>query len=316
MEIKYKYGRVFAPATIANVGPGFDIFGMALHQPGDEVEIMVTRQPGIRIKDITGDHGLLPRDATKNTATVAMHSLFQNLGTEAGLDVIIHKKMPIGSGMGSSAASSVAGIWALNALLAKPLGKDELLKHALEGEKISSGGAVHLDNIAACLYGGFILARQKEPADIIELPVPENLKCVVIHPQIEIKTSESRKLLKKETSLSQAVEQWGNIAGMVAALYRNDLSLLSRSLHDVIAEPVRSILIPEFDKMKQSALADGALGFSISGSGPSVFALCDSDERAKAIGTRLQAILDQKNIKNDLHITEINKEGPKVLELG
>jgi len=315
MHLKYKYAKVFAPATIANVGPGFDIFGVAVNYPGDEVEVSVTGQPGIRILEIIGDQGLLPKEAEKNTATVSMLSLLNELELKIGLDVKIHKKMPIGSGMGSSAASSVAGICALNALLSESLDKDILLSHALEGEKISSGGAIHLDNIAACLYGGFILVHSKEPADIIELPVPDNLKCVVIHPQIEIKTSESRKLLKKDTSLSSAVTQWGNIAGMVAALYRNDLALLSRSLKDVIAEPVRSILIPEYDKMKSKALEMGAIGFNISGSGPSVFALCDSDDTAQAIGTSLQSILNEKHINNDLHITEINRDGPKVLEL-
>jgi homoserine kinase len=313
MEIKYNYARVFAPATIANVGPGFDIFGVAVNSPGDEVEVSVTGQPGIRIVEITGDQNLLPKEAERNTATVSMLSLMNELDLDKGLDVKIHKKMPIGSGMGSSAASSVAGVCALNALLSESLGKDILLNHALEGEKISSGGAIHLDNIAACLYGGFILVHSKEPADIIELPVPDNLKCVVIHPQIEIKTSESRKLLKKDTSLSSAVIQWGNIAGMVAALYRNDLSLLSRSLIDVIAEPVRSILIPEYDKMKSKALELGAIGFNISGSGPSVFAFCDSDEKAQIIGTSLQEILNERQIRNDLYITEINKNGPKVL---
>ncbi len=314
MLLKYTYSRVFAPATIANVGPGFDIFGMALDSPGDEVEAKVTSGSGIRIVEITGDQGVLPSDPEKNTVTVAMNSLLQELDLDIGLDVSIHKKMPIGSGMGSSAASSIAGVYALNALLDVPLSKDRLLNHALEGEKISSGGSVHLDNIAAGLHGGFILVRSKDPADIVLLPVPKNLNCVVIHPQIEIKTSESRKLLRRDISLESAVVQWGNIAGIVAALYKNDLTLLSRSLNDVIAEPARSILIPEFDNMKATALRHGALGCSISGSGPSVFALCDSKESAQKIGEKLQGILIEKQIKNDLYITGVNQQGPKILE--
>ena len=315
MQIKKKYIRVFAPATIANVGPGFDIFGVALEKPGDEIEVIVTSQPGIRIKEITGDQGLLPKDPEKNTVTVSMYSLLQDIDLRVGLNICIHKKMPVGSGMGSSAASAVAGAYALNALLSEPLSKDKLLKHALAGESISSGGSVHLDNVAACLYGGFILVRGKNPADIISLPVPENLICLILHPQIEIKTSESRKLLKRDITLDSGVVQWGNIAGVVAALYRNDLSLLSRSLNDVIAEPVRSILIPEFDKMKTAALEAGAIGFSISGSGPSVFALCDSEKTARQVGENLRKILSEKQVQNDLYLAKINQDGPKILEL-
>jgi len=315
MQIKKKYIRVFAPATIANVGPGFDIFGVALEKPGDEIEVIVTSQPGIRIKAITGDQGLLPKDPKKNTATVSMYSLLQDIDLKVGLNVCIHKKMPVGSGMGSSAASAVAGAYALNALLSEPLSKAMLLKHALAGESISSGGSVHLDNIAACLYGGFILVRGKNPADIISLPVPENLICLILHPQIEIKTSESRKLLKRDITLDSGVVQWGNIAGIVAALYRNDLSLLSRSMNDVIAEPARSILIPEFDRMKTAALKAGAIGFSISGSGPSVFALCASKKTAQQIGENLQKILSDKQVQNDLYLARINQDGPKILDL-
>jgi homoserine kinase len=314
MNLKFTYSKVFAPATIANVGPGFDILGLALNQPGDEVEVRVVENPGVRINQITGDHGLLPLAADKNTATAGMLKLLQDINITSGIEVAIHKKMPVGSGMGSSAASSVAGICAVNALLDAPLTNEQLLDYALAGEKISSGGAIHLDNIAACLYGGLILVRSKNPADIIRLPVPDNLVCVVIHPRIEIKTSESRKLLRRDIPLDKAIEQWGNIAGLISGFFKNDMTLISRSLHDVIAEPVRSILIPEFDALKSEALKAGALGFSISGSGPSVFALCTNENAAAELSERLAFILALKNIEFDVYISKINPTGPRILD--
>lgn len=310
MKLKKDQVSAFAPATVANVGPGFDIFGLALGQPGDEIEIEKKNEPGIVIKEITGDGGILPKDPLKNTATVALQAMLDDLNAGFGLNVKLHKRMPVGSGMGSSAASSVVGVFALNQMLTHPVNKAQLLSYAVEGEKITSGGSVHLDNVAACLYGGFILVRGKNPPDIIQVPVPEDLVCVVVHPHIEIRTSESRRMLKQDVPLVSAIDQWGNIAGMIAALYRSDMELLRRSLRDVIAEPVRSILIPNFNEMKQIALDAGALGFSISGSGPSVFALCKGRMTAEKTGNRLSLLMSENQIKSDLYISPVNTTGP------
>jgi len=209
MKLIHKKIRVFAPATIANVGPGFDIFGLALNEPGDEVEQSVKDDRGVLIDEITGDNGLLPRTADKNTASVAIKTMLEDNNADFGVTLTLHKKMPIGSGLGSSAASSVAGVFALNNMLDDPLKNHELLKYAVEGEKITSGGSVHLDNVAACLYGGFVLVKEKNPPDIISIDTPPNLICTVVHPKIEIKTSESRKMLKRETTLDSAIIQRG-----------------------------------------------------------------------------------------------------------
>jgi homoserine kinase len=314
MKVKYTYSRVFAPATVANVGPGFDIFGLALEQPGDEVEVMVRNTPGLDIIEITGDQGILPADVTNNTATVAINSFMQDVDLNFGFDIKLHKKMPVGSGLGSSAASAVAGVVAVNSIFERPHSREALLKYVVEGERITSGGSVHLDNVAACLYGGFILVRSKDPADIISVPVKKELVCTVIHPRIEIKTSESRKMLKRETSIETAVMQWGNIAGMVSAFYRNDMDLLGRSLQDVIAEPVRSILIPHFNEMKKLSMQCGAIGFGISGSGPSVFALCASKTVAGKIAHKTGKMLTQNGVGNDVYISLVNRQGPRLLE--
>ena len=313
-ELKHKAVKVFAPATVANVGSGFDIFGFALNEPGDEIHLRVTKQTGVIIDVITGDGGALPRQAEKNTAGRSALAMLEYLKADFGLAMEIHKKMPVGSGLGSSAASSVAGAFALNNLLKEPLSKEKLLEFAIEGEKIASGKNVHLDNIAACLYGGFILVRSKNPIDIIPIPTPNNLHCTVIHPQIEIQTSESRKMLKKLVPLSKAITQWANVAGVVTALFQEDYDLLKRSLKDKIAEPDRSILIPYYDEMKQAAMENGAAGFSISGSGSSVFAFSSDYETAQTIGCAARNVLTKNEIGNDVYISKINNTGPKVLE--
>jgi homoserine kinase len=203
---------------------------------------------------------------------------------------------------------------AVNSLLENPLDKTDLIPYVVAGEKVTSGGSVHLDNVAACLFGGFVVVRSKNPADIISVPVNSELVCTVIHPQIEIKTSESRKMLKRETSIESAVVQWGNIAGVVSALYCNDMELLGRSLHDVIAEPVRSILIPYFDDMKREALKAGALGFGISGSGPSVFALSLTRLTAEKVAKSLDEVLEKHHVGHDVYISPVNRQGPVILE--
>ncbi len=317
VTLKYKKirVRVFAPATVANVGSGFDIFGFALNTPGDELLLQVTRQPGVKITRITGENGQLPLEADKNTAGGSILAMLQSLQADFGVQIELYKKMPIGSGLGSSAASAVASVFALNSILKNPLSREELLTFAIEGEKIASGTNVHLDNIAACLYGGFILVRSRKPPDIISIPTPEDLYCTVIHPRIEIKTSMSRQMLRNQIPLETAITQWGNVGGMITALFKKDYSLLSRSLKDVVAEPVRSILIPHFQELNDLAVQCGALGCSIAGSGPSVFALSAGKSTAKKIGAALQQFLSKHQIEHDLYISAINQQGPKILKL-
>ena len=312
-QLKKTRIHAFAPASVANVGCGFDVFGFALHNPGDEVFLTATETPGIRITKILGDENKLPIDPQKNTASVSLAAMMADLNFDFGIDLEVHKKMAIGSGLGSSAASSVASVFALNNMLEYPLSKDQLLRYAIEGEKIASGESVHLDNIAACLYGGFILVRSREPIDIVSIPIPDDLYCTVLHPKIEIKTEIARKMLRSSISMEQAITQWGNVAGTVCALFTSDYELLKRSFDDVVVVPDRALLIPRYYELRDTALANGAIGCSISGSGPSVFALSNNEYSAKKIGAAMKNVLSGLDIGIDLYISKINKEGPKVL---
>ena len=305
--------KVFAPASVTNVSCGFDIMGFAIDGPGDELKLKITKKPGIVISKITGDHGKLPQQVEKNTAGASITSLIKYLGFSKGIEIEIHKKMSLASGLGSSAASAVASVYALNEILGKPLSKQELLPFALEGEKLTCGGAPHADNVSASLYGGFIIVRSLNPLDVINIDVPKDLFCTIVHPDIEIHTGDTRKILKKQILLSDAVQQWGNVASLVAGLLQQDYKLIGRSLQDVIVEPIRSILIPGFNEIKQAALDAGALGCSISGSGPSIFAFSTSKKTAKSIGKEMQTVLSKLDIESDLYISRINKEGPRVI---
>lgn len=307
------YIRVFAPATVANVVCGFDVLGFAVDTPGDEVEMFVVSQPGVRIRAIYGDEGRLPLDPEKNTVSASVLGYLQQIGREdVGIEIILHKHMPVGSGLGSSAASTVAGLFAIHQLMGQPLSNVELLQLAMAGEQLACGQG-HADNVAPALLGGFVLIRSYHPLDVIQLPVPQSLVCALLHPHIEIQTRDARKILKPYVPLSDVTIQMGNLAGFVSALYKGDLALLSRCMQDVIIEPVRSILIPEYQTMKTIALSAGALGFGISGSGPSVFALCEDSATAHTILSRLQAHLQQHQIASDIFISSINRQGPRLL---
>ena len=312
-DLKYKEIRAYAPATVANVGCGFDIFGFAINEPGDEVYLKITDTPGVVIKEISGDNGMLPKEAIKNTAGKSLLSMLDSINADFGIEMSLHKKMPIGSGLGSSAASSVVSVFAMNEMLNKPLSREELLPFVIEGEKIASGENVHLDNISACLYGGFILVRSQNPIDIISIPTPPSLYCTVIHPQIEIKTAETRKMLKTHTPLEKAIHQWANVAGVVTALFKEDYNLLKRSLKDEIIEPDRAVLIPHFYEMRDAALDNGSVGFSISGSGPSVFAFSAGQEDAQKVAEAIGGVLKDKGIAYDAFVSPVNKQGPRVL---
>ncbi len=313
-ELKKTKIRVFAPASVANVGCGFDIFGFALYYPGDEVKLKATTSSGITITRISGDGNRLSKDIEKNTAGVSLQAMMDYLQADFGIQMEIHKKMPIGSGLGSSAASSVASVYGLNQMLNEPLEKHQLLEFAIEGEKIASGDNVHLDNITACLYGGFILVRSRNPVDIVQIPTPIGLHCTILYPQIEIKTEASRKLLRKQITLEQAVTQWGNVAGTITALFTSDFELLKRSLDDVVVVPDRAELIPKYYQIYEAAMSTGAIGCSISGSGPSIFALGKNENSAKKIGEAMVDALNGLDINSDLYISAINNDGPKIIE--
>lgn len=307
--------KAFAPATVANVACGFDVLGFAIHGPGDYVTATFSDEPGLRITSITGDDGKLPKEAEQNTAGLAVLALLKNAGKNdsVGIELQIEKKMPLGSGLGSSAASSVAAVVAVNELLGNPFTTNELLPFAVEGEMAASGTA-HADNVAAALIGGFILVKNHQPPDVISLNTPEKLHCTIIHPEIEIQTKNSRKILKKQVSLEKAVTQWGNLGSLIAALYTSDYELIGRSLHDEIIEPVRSVLIPGFAEMKKAATDNGALGCSISGSGPSLFALSTSQEQAEKIGKAMGLVLKSIGLDYNLHISKINTAGASVIK--
>jgi homoserine kinase len=303
---------VFAPATVANVASGFDVLGFALEQPGDAVTLRRTGGREVVVASITGDGGRLPRDPAKNTAAVAARAFLEAVAAPFGLEIAIEKRMPLASGLGSSAASAVAAVHAANLLAGSPLAQRDLLPFTLLAEKAACGSA-HADNTAPSLLGGFVLIRSYEPLDVLRLPVPAGLACAVVHPHTEVKTEDARRILKKEIRLSDAIRQWGNLAALVASLYEGDLALLGRSLQDVIAEPVRSLLIPGFHEVKRAALAAGALGCSISGSGPSVFALCASADVAERAGAGMVEAFRAAGLASDLFLSAVNTTGPVVL---
>ncbi|HKK45652.1 MAG TPA: homoserine kinase, partial [Balneolaceae bacterium] len=279
--------KVFAPASVANVSCGFDVMGFALDRPGDEIVARRSEKAGIRITSISGENGVLPASVDKNTAGVAAKSLLEHLQKEVGIELEIHKKMPLGSGLGSSAASAVGAAVAVNRLLGSPCSTKELLPFVAEGERVACGAA-HLDNVAPSLFGGFVFIRSQETADVFELDCPKPLFATVVHPQIEIKTEDTRRILRRDVPLSKAVTQWGNVGGLVAGLLKGDYGLISRSLQDVIIEPIRSVLIPGFDQVRNAALDAGALGSGISGSGPSIFALSVDRDTARKVGEVMQ----------------------------
>jgi homoserine kinase len=305
--------RAFAPATVANIAAGFDIFGLAIHHIGDVAQVQYNDENRVRIVKITGDNGKLPTDPAQNTAAVAVQKLLDFLGRDVGIDIVLEKKMPLNSGLGSSAASAVAAVVAANALLGNVLTKKDLLPFAMEGERVACGAAI-ADNAAACLLGGIVLVQSYAPLCVVNLAVPPQLWVAVAHPHISIKTADARAVLPTQLPMATAVAQWGQAAGFVAALYQNNYDLLAASLHDFVAEPHRSALIPQFAAVQRAALAQGALGCSISGAGPSVFALCKGEPTAIMAGNAMQNIFIDNNMPCDLHISAVNQAGAVILD--
>ena len=302
--------KIFCPATIANLSCGFDVLGLCLETAGDEMIIRKSDVKGVRIIKIVGAD--LPLETEKNVAGVAAVGMLENVTTEFGFEIEIYKNIKAGSGIGSSAASSAGAVFGINELLGRPFTRKELVLFAMQGEKLASGNA-HADNVAPALLGGFTLVRSYDPLDIIKIKSPSELYATIIHPQIELKTSDARSVLKQNVLLKSAIVQWGNLGGLIAGLYTQDYELIGRSLHDEIVEPLRSVLIPGFDLIKQTALENGALGSGISGSGPSIFALSKGVATAEKIAKAMSQVYENMNLHYEIHVSRVNDEGMKVI---
>lgn len=302
--------RFFCPATIANVTCGFDVLGLCLDTVGDEMVVRKTDDGKVSITRIEGQE--LPLQVEKNVAGVSALAMLKALGSSQGFEIEIYKKIKPGSGIGSSAASAAGAVFGINKLLGEPFSAAELIPFAMEGEKLASG-ALHADNVAPALLGGFSLVRSYAPLDVIKLHTPRELFASVIHPQIEVKTADARSVLKHSVPLKKAIQQWGNLGGLVSGLYTEDYELISRSLNDVIIEPLRSVLIPKFDQVKQAALDTGALGGGISGSGPSIFALSKGKDTAVKVAEAMAGIYAGAGVDFDVHVSGINTEGMRIL---
>ena len=302
--------KVFAPATIANLVCGFDILGMAINSPYDEMTLSLKDEPGICIKHT--DEYNLPEAAEKNVAGVSLQALMDDYKKPVGFNLTIHKNIKPGSGLGSSAASAAGAVVAANHLLGNIFSKEDLVRFAMNGEKLA-GGVKHADNVSPCIYGGVTLVRSIFPLDIIPLNSPD-LFVTIVHPQIEVRTSDSRQILRKEVLLKDAIKQWGNIGGLITGFMKNDCELIGRSLEDVIVEPVRSILIPGFDEVKSKCKNAGALGGGISGSGPSIFMLSKEEETANKVEAIMKEIYEKIGVDYKTYVTQINPHGVKIAE--
>ena len=302
--------KVFAPASVGNVGVGFDCLGFALEKPGDEIIARFSDKPGIRITKITGTKGKkIPYEIEKNTAGYAAFKLLEHIGeTENGIELEIHKKMPLGSGLGSSAASAVAGVMAVNELLKRPLEKKDLLPFAIFGEELASGSR-HADNVAPSLLGGMRLIRDNDSFDVHRIPIPKGLHATVIYPHVEILTKEARNILSTTVSLKKMVQQSANLSAFILGMFNSNIELIGRSLQDIVIEPQRASLIPNFYDVKEVALKEGALGCSISGSGPSIFALSANSLIAEYVGEAMKKVFSDVRIEYQLFISPINQEG-------
>jgi homoserine kinase len=303
--------RVFAPSTVANVGCGYDILGLALETYGDLLTLTAREDDQLVIRSIKGATGL-PLESEKNVATVALKAMLVHLGADQGFDLEIEKNIAPGSGLGSSASSSAAAVFAANELLGRPFTKNELVAFAMEGERAASGVA-HADNVAPSILGGFTVVRGYDPLDVFNIPFPEEINVSIFFPQVSIKTSDAKRILKQQVDLKKAITQWGNIAGLVSGLILRDFDLIGRSLKDVIVEPVRSILIPHYDEVKSHCMARGALGFNISGSGPSMFALTKDEKLARDLTIEVSEIFKKRGIEMMSFVSSINPAGAEVI---
>jgi homoserine kinase len=302
----------FAPATVANVSCGFDILGFAIDSLGDKVKVKLVEGSELKVVEIQGDGGKLPFEPDKNTCSVAIQAMLDQMQVRQGMEISLYKGLPLGSGMGSSAASAAAALVAANEVLGRPFAKEDLVPFAMEAERIACGAA-HADNVAPSILGGFVLIRGYDPLDVIKLPVPEGLHCTLLHPHLELKTSDSRSVLKQQISLKDSTMQSGNIAGLIAGLFKNDFELLGRSLKDVIAEPSRALLIPGFYELRDAIKNVGALGSGISGSGPTIFILSSNDFIATKAGEVSRKVFDDIGLGVDVYVSKVNVKGAYIL---
>jgi homoserine kinase len=306
-----KYIKIFSPATVANVSCGFDSLGFAVDAIGDEMTFAKTQEKGVKITNITGAN--LTYNVDENAASAVVKKMLNEANADFGISLTIHKGFSPGSGLGSSAASAAGAAFGANKLLGNRYSELELTKFAMFGEKIACGSAI-ADNVAAAIYGGFVLVRSFNPLEIIKLPVPNELRVVAIHPQIEVKTKNARAVLPTKIPLKDAVTQWANVGGLISGLYTDNYTLISNSLVDIIVEPARKPLIPFFDTVKKSAIKAGALGAGISGSGPTIFALCKGDEIAENVYKKIQESYKNTGIDFEMFISKVNQKGIKILE--
>lgn len=302
--------QVFAPASVANVGPGYDTFGFAIEKLGDIITL--EKRDDHKLNILKSEGAVLPTDPKDNVATVAIQALLDNLDSKQGFDVHIKKLFKPGSGLGSSASSASGAVYAANKLLGEPFADEELLEFALEGEALASK-SYHADNVAPSLLGGFQVVRSYEPLELFRIPTPEALRVLIIFPDVEVKTAEAKGLVPKELSVKDAREQWGNVGALIHAMHAEDYKLMSHAITDRIAEPVRKKLIPHYGQVKQTAMQFGAVGFNISGSGPSMFALFKSSESAKACMTEVEKIYHKANLPVMLNLSKINPRGCEVI---
>jgi homoserine kinase len=303
--------RLFSPATVANVSCGFDVLGFCLDSIGDEMVIRKSVEKGIRITKIEGYD--LPFEVENNVAGVSALAMYEAAKPDCGFEIEIYKHIKPGSGVGSSSASAVGSVYGMNVLLGNPYSKTELTAFAMKGEAVASQSE-HADNIAPALFGGFTLVKSLDPLEVLQIPTPSDLFAVVIHPQIEIKTSDARKILPKTIALKDAITQWSNVGSLIHGLHTNNYDLISRSLKDVVVEPFRSQLIPGFENIKKTALAYGALGTGISGSGPSVFSLCKSKTSALDVEKAIRETYKKQDIPFEIYVSKINLNGIKHLK--
>ena len=310
---RYKSVTAFAPASVANVGCGFDVMGYAVDGIGDKVTITYNPDADTTKVILKGKYGhLTPETRHKNTAGVAVIAYLQALGmTDMPVEIELEKNMPLGSGMGSSASSSAAAVFAINELLGCPLSTLQLIPFAMEGERIACGTA-HADNVAPALLGGFTLIRSYNPLDIVPVNCPEDLFSAIIHPDIELNTADARRVLKSEVSFQNAISQSANTAGFMVALIRGDYDLLKRSMSDLLAEPYRTQLIPGFDAVKNAAMDAGAVGCGISGSGPSVFALCQGQHKARQVADAISTEFHKIGLHNEAFVSKVDAPGTRV----
>lgn len=303
--------KVFSPGSITNLSCGYDILGVCLNNRGDEITVTKTENKGIIIK--SNYEYNISNDINKNVAGIAAQALLKKTSTEFGFEIEIKKGIKPGSGIGSSAASSAGTVFAINQLLDSPFSQLDLIKFSMEGEKFVSD-SYHADNVAPIIFGGITLVRSINEIDVIKLPTPKSLEVIIIRPNIEIKTSDSRKVLRKKIKIEEMVQQSANLGSFVSSLYNEDFNLMSRSIVDIIAEPNRRILIPEFDNIIKLSKINGAIAAGISGSGPSIFSLSKDTNISEKI---LKATTDHYNklgISYDGFISKINTTGIKILE--